>query len=254
MKSLNHITLTEILDVYTVPSHKDRRCNVVNRFAYGLSFCESGKIIYTHNDRMFVSDQAHALILPQGQSYSLYGEEAGYFPLINFRCTPSFNTDEFLVCRLSNPESYLKDYEKIRHLMLFPQNHARVMSILYDMFSRLAAESNKERDILASAFDYLEEHYTDPNLNNTILAEQAHISEVYFRRLFRERYGVTPGQYISDIRISKAKQLLTDANLSVTAIAEASGFSTVYHFCRAFKSITGQTPTEYQKQTAKSGL
>ena len=65
------------------------------------------------------------------------------------------------------------------------------------------------------------------------------------RKLFLSYYHITPKQYVLDIRIRKAKQLLCDTPFSVTAIAEECGFSSVYHFCRVFKEKTGFTPTEY---------
>lgn len=251
MQSLSDIMVTKIHDISTVYSPQHRKLNVINRFAYGLSFCQDGKITYTHNGKDFISDPEHAILLPMGQHYTLFGNETGHFPLINFYCTEEFCSEDFLLFPLQNPESYLKDYERMRHLMLFPQNRCKVMSILYDIFSRLETEALKERDILAPALSFLEEHYMDPDLNNTILASQARISEVYFRRMFKDRYGATPGQYLSEIRLSKAKQLLTSGGLTVTEIAEKSGYASVYHFCRAFKTSTGQTPTEYKNMARK---
>ena len=81
-----------------------------------------------------------------------------------------------------------------------------------------------------------------------LLAEKCGISEVYFRRLFTEQYKVTPKQYIIDLRINKAKQLLTDGIFKIGAISESCGFSNPYHFCRVFKEKTGLTPTEFMKQ------
>ena len=69
--------------------------------------------------------------------------------------------------------------------------------------------------------------------------------------MFKNRYGSTPGQYLSEIRLSKAKQLLASGGPTVTEIAEKSGYASVYHFCRAFKANTGQTPTEYKKMARK---
>jgi len=63
--------------------------------------------------------------------------------------------------------------------------------------------------------------------------------------MFLLHYDITPKQYILNARIRRAKQLLCDTPLTVTAIAEKCGFSSVYHFCRSFKQHTGQTPTEY---------
>ncbi|HEX2951574.1 MAG TPA: helix-turn-helix transcriptional regulator [Armatimonadota bacterium] len=73
---------------------------------------------------------------------------------------------------------------------------------------------------------------------------------MYFRKLFREQYGLSPKQYLQQIRMEKAEELLQSNLFSVTVIAEKTGFSSVYHFCRAFKNYTGFTPLEYQKHAS----
>lgn len=253
MKSLEHIIITEAVDIRTISSPKNRQVHIQNRPFYGLTFCRNGRITYTHNGNSYVSAPGHAILLPKGQTYSLYGNETGEFPLINFQCTDSFFTDKFLMCSLQNPDSYLKDFDELYHLTLFPGNHTRIMSRFYDLCGRLASEAADERDVLAPCLTYIRQHYKDPSLNNTHLATEANISEVYFRRLFREKYGMPPGQYLSNVRIRRAKQLLESTGLSVTEIAEQSGFASVYHFCRAFKNNTGMTPTDFRKEAGKRG-
>ena len=73
------------------------------------------------------------------------------------------------------------------------------------------------------------------------------MSEVHFRKLFAEKYNTTPKQYIIDVRMKKAKQMLRASNLAVTEIAYMCGFTSLYSFSRAFKDKTGQTPSEYAK-------
>lgn len=254
MINLNDISITTINSIYSVYNYTDRIYSTKCRRNYGLSFCSNGQLTYHHNGAEYISDRSHAILLPKNAEYWLYGNKPGYFPLINFECTDSFQTNDFHIIALSDPDSYLRDYEQMRHLYLFPQNRAQIMSILYSMISRLSNETDGERNILAPAIAYLEQHYIDPSLTNAILAEKAHISERYFHKLFLQRYGTTPGQYLSDIRIRKAKQLLAGSNYTITYIAEACGFSSVYHFSRAFKGISGYTPSDYRKKSEQSKI
>lgn len=253
MDKISNITLTNINEIITVSSPKGRYVEMKNRFCYGLSFCKSGKITYTHKGENYVSNKNCAVLLPKGENYTLYGNESGFFPVINFDCE-NFNLNSFLVIPLRNCDSYLKDFERMKQLSLFENNRAKIFSIFYDILSRLETENINDKNILKTAIDYIESNYADPNLNNFDLAEKLHISEVYFRRLFKERFGTTPKQYIMDIRIKKAKQLLNSSAVNVTQTAEQCGFSSVYHFCRIFKEKTGLTPTEYAKNSDKRGL
>ena len=74
------------------------------------------------------------------------------------------------------------------------------------------------------------------------------VSEVYFRKLFLKHMNTSPKQYIIDIRLQKAKQLLAEGVFSISAISEKCGFSNPYHFCRIFKDRIGIPPLRIQKR------
>ena len=134
----------------------------------------------------------------------------------------------------------------MKALSLFEENRAKMMSVFYNILHRLSTESSV-RNVILPAIRCIESNYQNPKLSNAELAEQCNISEVYFRKIFTETYKTTPKQFIVDIRINKAKQLLSDGFLNIGAVAEKCGFSNQYHFCRLFKEKTGFTPTEYMK-------
>ena len=239
------IVVTQVENVATVSSPKGRQVSIYNRKSYGLSFCMEGQITYTHRGKEYVSDRNHAVLLPRGESYTLYGDKAGQFPLINFQCEGLLlNTHK--VIPLEHPEAFFKIYEEMRTLWPFEENRLRVLSLFYDLLDRLTEDPG--RDPLSPALLYIEQHYNDPTLNNAELARRCRISEVYLRKLFVKQYGKSPRHYLIDVRIQKAKQLLSEGTQKVAAISEQCGFSNPYHFCRSFKSIVGTTPTEYRME------
>lgn len=246
MNTLNQVTVTDIKQLFTVSSPRGRKEEIRNRKSYGLSFCAEGKITYEIGGKQAVSDENHAVILPKGRSYSLYGNKTGIFPVINFDCR-DFLCNEVISLPIQNSDTYIKDFEKMKALSLFEENRAKIMSVFYSILHRLSTESPVHHAILP-AIRYLESNYQNPKLSNAELAKKCKISEVYFRRVFTETYKTTPKQFIVDIRINKAKQLLSDGFLKIGAVAEKCGFSNQYHFCRLFKEKTGFTPTEYMKQ------
>ena len=127
--------------------------------------------------------------------------------------------------------------------------------ILYRLYkSEITAKDKNIFNVITPAVKYLEEHFSDPTLNNEILASKALISEIYFRRMFKAKYDISPKQYIQNLRIKKAEDLLCSEYLSITTIAEMTGYASVYHFSRSFKKATGYTPTEYVRQFGISAV
>lgn len=246
MEKLKRIVVTEISEIMTVLSDKGRIFHMENREAYGLSFCMEGQITYVHNGKKYVSDKNHAIILPQGQSYTLYGDKKGVFPVINFKCLEPLH-DTFVRLEISNKDTFIANYERMRELFLFDGNNAGIMSIFYDMLYRLV-ENGAIYPAIIPAIKYVEENYHNPTLKTEELAEVCKISEVYLRKLFLKHLKTTPKQFLIDIRIHKAKQLLCEGRWKIHSISDMCGFSNPYHFCRLFKERTGFTPTEYVEQ------
>lgn len=106
---------------------------------------------------------------------------------------------------------------------------------------------DSEEDIIILAKDYI-----DRNLNKNILradvAQQVHLNEEYFSKLFRQRTGYTFKDYVLMEKINLAKKLLSQSKLSVSIIASKTGYDNFSHFSKMFKKITNFTPQEYRKQ------
>ena len=82
------------------------------------------------------------------------------------------------------------------------------------------------------------------NISVEELAESIDMSVSYFRRLFHEAYGCSPMQYIMNLRIENARDLLLSGEVNVTEAARLSGFEDIYYFSTLFKRKTGSTPTQ----------
>ena len=105
---------------------------------------------------------------------------------------------------------------------------------------------NNSKDIIAKAIEYISGHY-DEKLTNTMLADLCNLSESTFLRYFNKLLNMTPATYIAKHRISHAKILLEKNQLSITQIAQETGFFDSSHFNRTFKKITGISPLNYKK-------
>ena len=122
---------------------------------------------------------------------------------------------------------------------------------LYRIFEQIqikdqSAEQDPPKSIKEGA-ERLRSDFRNPALTIDGLARMCHVSGTYFRRVYKDFYGISPMQALADLRFAYAKELLATGYFSVKEIALSSGFSDVKYFRRAFKVKYGLTPNEYIK-------
>ena len=98
---------------------------------------------------------------------------------------------------------------------------------------------------LRGAIDYIDKHYTEP-LRVEQVADVAGLTQLEFSRLFRKQKRATFEQYVIDLRLERAKQLLSSTELNATRVAELSGFNSSQYFSRVFRNKLGVTPLEFR--------
>ena len=94
---------------------------------------------------------------------------------------------------------------------------------------------------LENAIDYVEQHYQD-DFKIADLAQQCHMSETHFRRIFQEKMNMTPIEYVNFARVKKACELIDKTDISMEEVAEKVGFITQSTFNRNFRKIIGTSP------------
>lgn len=95
---------------------------------------------------------------------------------------------------------------------------------------------------------YIESHYSS-NISMADLSAVTGLSPDYMTRKFKSTLHMTPSEYVRKFRIAKAMELLCTTTMSVTEIAEKTGFSDVSLFSRVFKKTVGLPPASYRKNT-----
>lgn len=101
---------------------------------------------------------------------------------------------------------------------------------------------------IGKSISYLKTHYhTAVSIKE--LAKQANMSMRNFFLIFKKTTGCTPIQYLINLRITHASELLLHTNLNITEIAQECGFSDSNYFCRKFREITGTPPQKFRKST-----
>ena len=151
-------------------------------------------------------------------------------------------------------KSELKD-AYFRTPVLSPREHDAVVKMLSIFAQHLSMVSNQvlvrqehpEPAMIAKAKEYILEHQAE-DLTLTQVARAVNSSTFYFCKVFKKATGINFTDFVSRIRIEKAKNLALNPNLRISEIAFEVGFQSLTHFNRVFKKITGLSPTEYRSQ------
>ena len=115
-------------------------------------------------------------------------------------------------------------------------------------FQPVAAQLDVER--LRRACDYITEHAHE-DLSRDTVADVVHMSGSGFSRFFKSHTGMTFQEFLSDVRISRACELLGSTSRSVTEIALQCGFNEMTTFNRTFRKFRDTTPTSYRSMVAR---
>lgn len=221
-------------------------------FVYILS--GSGK--YTSDGTTITAKQGDVLFLPHKSRYLKEVSDNNFTHIyVNF-FFDSTEIREIEVYQSSNISALDSSFKKLLKLWKFGDfsDIAECKSILYHIYSTIISSAifsyipNHQRSAVNKAIKLINENFCNPELSSGRIAKSAEMSEVHFRRIFKQLYRTSPIKYIQNLRIEKAKSLLTDDSLSIADISSECGFTSSYYFARVFKKETGMTPTGFKNQ------
>ena len=110
-----------------------------------------------------------------------------------------------------------------------------------------AASLNALDERLKPAMDFIYNHYSEKDIILSNLPEMCGMKKNQFYRAFQKRHDITPSEYIANLRMQFAVDLLKAGELSVGAIAEKCGYESVAYFSRVFRQKFGKSPSKYLK-------
>lgn len=106
-------------------------------------------------------------------------------------------------------------------------------------------QENSEPALVTKAREYIEQHQEGEILLDDV-ARAVHASTFHFCKTFKKATGFTFTQYVSLMRVAKAKQLLANPQKRISEIAYEVGFQSLTHFNRIFRKVTGSSPSDYR--------
>lgn len=172
-------------------------------------------------------------------------DELYSYPVYNF--TPEIQDKLYhIYCdMLYEYEHYTNESELILSGML----HNLIMTVIrhHLPISPKDIELSETEHSVLSAMNYIEHNYlNDPSLVET--AKHVGLSSSHFSRIFKQETGVSYSEYLNYIRVEHGRKLLLTTDLSVSEIAQLSGFDNGNYFCNVIKKLLGASPSQIRKK------
>lgn len=219
--------------------------------SHELIFHFSGQNTIFFGDLVLEEGENTVRFLPKGdhKRYEVLRHEYGECIDVFFESQAPLSPTAF-VMRVAQPEKVSALFKKLFTVWAGKGcgYRAEAMSLLYKILAELSRESLVPKQHLLRikpALDVIHSRFLEEELTVTGLAAVCGMGESYFRRLFKERYGMSPKKYIIRLKIDYACELLRLGRYSVAQAAALSHFSEAPFFSRQFKEYMGISPKEF---------
>lgn len=148
-------------------------------------------------------------------------------------------------------ENLIKDYYSVLNLIIQTPSKQELHRICKQFLNEVLgaicnSRKQKVNSIIEKANNFIEEHYSR-EISLDMVAREVNLSSYYFSRFYKEETGSNFSDKLSNVRIEKAKDLLSNEEISVKDVSYKVGFTDPNYFSKAFKKITGLTASEYRK-------
>lgn len=248
----------------------------INAQIIGVVRLKQGEISIFNTGRDFnaLSFRMHsdAVLYSNGQEYKMKDGSVGFVPAnVDYKRIATF--DEMTVVH------FITDGDVSKSIEAFEISDFRYLKMLFDkiwdcfekkesgykykcasVFYEILAECHRQNGLdeayvskIKNSVEFIKGNFTDPDLKLEAVAKCSFVSEVYFRKLFKEEYGISPLKYIINLRIQRAMQLISEGYYTLKEVAYMSGYNDYRHFSTEFKKINGVSPSEFM-HSGKKGL
>lgn len=257
-RCFHRITSIEMIaKIRTSLKEKNQMLYWLNRPNHGLMYMVSGETIYIYDGQEYKVSAGDIMYFPENKKYKgTLLSSTSLCVCINFKIDEPINcAPQVFHLRCENKTQNL--FERIHLEWIKSENPYLCMRFLYEILSLLfvlhhySYSSPQKKQRYDTAKQYIDNHFTEPDLTLESISSAVDISSVYIRKLFSEYAMMSPTEYITFLRISYAKNLLQNAPLSIAQVAEQVGYVDGGYFSKKFKSVTGQSPRDYQKDSKK---
>ncbi len=223
-----------------------------NRQSHGIALFLGGKRTISFDNKKITVGKNTIVYFPKGSNYTIKETESFDCYAINFQM-PDDTVFEPFSFNIINANEYLESFKKARKIRMKnvigsnTKIKAELYNIIYNMQTEYSLPYINSANI-EPAIKYIHSNYYKENISISYLSNLCNISEVHLRNTFIRKFAVSPLKYINNLKMSRAKELLSSQFYSISEVCFLSGYNDESYFCREFKKYFGQTPSDFMKQ------
>ena len=207
-----------------------------------LIYVTGGSVDFIINGEHITAKAGDVLYIPAGTPYKVE-YSVGESIVVHFEYCSYQETENI---SLSNPSEVGLRFLHLMELWSSRHSVSQAKSIIYDILYKI--ENDRKLSIkegsAAACIHYMQEHFCDPDLDIEAVCSASFISVSSLQRAFTKYFGISPRQYLIELRMNRALELLKEDTHSVKEIAFLCGFSDEKYFSRAFKKRYGTPPSQ----------
>lgn len=219
-----------------------------NRNFDALSFrYESKTILSTDNQQVETPDNS-ICYMPSNLSYTRKAEKDKLI-VIHFKAF-NYRSNKIECFYPGEAEKYRKLFYEI--LKVWNTKDVSYKNECSSLMSKILSElykdnqSTVEKSKIHPSVVYLQQNCLRNDFSLSAAAGQSFVSEVYFRKLFRKEFNMSPKHYVIERRIEYAKALILSGYFTISEVASLCGYNDEKHFSLQFRKITGVPPSKYK--------
>lgn len=257
----------QIVHVYEYTTPYYLKEYVINKRHHScIAFLEEGDFVYTIHNHVERYHSGSLLYIPCGASYqyrvtsdSIHSYQID-FDFYNLEDHDKITTGDEPILVSSNLQGEIRLIIQsicVQALFTTPSAELEAMGNLYRLISFIFQNNEDKagtaRTKMNMVINYMNHNYMD-NIQTSQLSDMCSLSNAQFYRLFATATGMTPHNYLLQLRVNAACSMLRSTNLSVTEIAAYLGFDNIFSFSQTFKRIKNISPSQYRNNVMMSRL
>ncbi|WP_130858954.1 AraC family transcriptional regulator [Gracilibacillus phocaeensis] len=231
-----------------------------------LLFLTKGDFHFRIENQVHTLQEGDILFIPRGKTIQVPARTYHQKYTLEFgvldketKQLPILANQQIYKIKIQNTEYFKRRFALLRHHWMSKEPYRKTLcsAILLEMLSianydlECMNKRSKKKDMVSDIKKYIGEHYQEP-IKLQDLSDLCGKTPNYISYIFKEVTGYSPVEYIQEVRISAATDLMLLHGMSITEVSERLGFCDQAYFYRVFKKVTGCSPTRFLNEQSHS--